>query len=416
MFPARGQRRRQACPHVPVTASGLWSLPECLRSGLAAGDEAANDCGFASASVTLPTVGASATNSDGSRTFVAGAGRSRTPTAARKQFLDFQNDTSAADVRLAVREGYRNVEHVKRYTRHSASARTRGSSATSTAWLLLAECLGEDDPGCRHDHIPARLHARCLRRRGRRGRRWTCIDPGAQDGDPRVRTTRPAAPFEAVGHWHASLVLPASAGEDLHAAVARECLADAQFARHHGCIDARQDRCPVVADAVEFLDRIYTHEVSAGCRSAAAPTASCWARTACSWTTASWPDLAEQQFYLTTTTGGAARMSWPGWKSWLQTEWPELEVYLTSLTDHYSTIAVAGPNSQERCCKQAGCDTSILKRTAFPFMTVQADRAGRASRCRLFRVSFRPANSRSRVNVDSNAAPCSCWQTVDGGG
>ena len=33
-----------------------------------------------------------------------------------KQFVDFQNDVSAADIYLAAREGYQSVEHVKRYT------------------------------------------------------------------------------------------------------------------------------------------------------------------------------------------------------------------------------------------------------------------------------------------------------------
>ena len=51
--------------------------------------------------------------------------------------------------------------------------------------------------------------------------------------------------------------------------------------------------------------------------------------------------VGEQQFYLTTTTGGAANvMSWL--EAWLQTEWPELEVYLTSLTDQFSTIDDGG--------------------------------------------------------------------------
>ncbi len=52
--------------------------------------------------------------------------------------------------------------------------------------------------------------------------------------------------------------------------------------------------------------------------------------------------LADHHFLMTTTTGGAARvMAWL--ERWLQTEWPHLEVYLTSVTDHWATAAVAGP-------------------------------------------------------------------------
>ena len=49
---------------------------------------------------------------------------------------------------------------------------------------------------------------------------------------------------------------------------------------------------------------------------------------------------------MTTTTGGAARvMAWL--ERWLQTEWPHLEVYLTSVTDHWATASVAGPRSRD---------------------------------------------------------------------
>ena len=33
-----------------------------------------------------------------------------------KRFLDFQNDVSVSDVEIALKEGYRSIEHVKRYT------------------------------------------------------------------------------------------------------------------------------------------------------------------------------------------------------------------------------------------------------------------------------------------------------------
>ena len=33
-----------------------------------------------------------------------------------KRFLDFQNDVAVSDIEIALREGYRSIEHVKRYT------------------------------------------------------------------------------------------------------------------------------------------------------------------------------------------------------------------------------------------------------------------------------------------------------------
>ena len=56
--------------------------------------------------------------------------------------------------------------------------------------------------------------------------------------------------------------------------------------------------------------------------------------------------LGEKHYFMHTTTGGAARvLAWM--ERWLQTEWPDLKVYLTSVTDHWATMAVVGPHSRE---------------------------------------------------------------------
>ena len=49
---------------------------------------------------------------------------------------------------------------------------------------------------------------------------------------------------------------------------------------------------------------------------------------------------------MTTTTGGAANVLGK-LEDYLQTEWPELDVYLTSVTDHFATVSVCGPNSKK---------------------------------------------------------------------
>ncbi|HML30991.1 MAG TPA: hypothetical protein PKE16_19535, partial [Hyphomicrobium sp.] len=53
---------------------------------------------------------------------------------------------------------------------------------------------------------------------------------------------------------------------------------------------------------------------------------------------------------MTTTTGGAARvLTWL--ENWHQTEWPDLDVYMTSVTDHWATAAVVGPKSRQVLAK-----------------------------------------------------------------
>ena len=211
------------------------------------------------------------------------------------------------------------------------------------------------------------------------------------------------APMEVVGQWHRPWYFP-QAGEDLDAAVARECLAvrnslGVMDASTLGKIDARGP------DVITFLERIYTHivgKMQVG---------------RCAYGIMLGEDgmlmddgvmarLDDQQFYLTTTTGGAANvLAWL--EKWLQTEWPDLEVYLTSLTDHYSTIAVVGPNSRA-LLEKLGCDIP-LDRESFPFMHVKpAMLAGLP--VQLFRVSF-SGELAFEINIDSNYA-LSMWQQV----
>ena len=129
------------------------------------------------------------------------------------------------------------------------------------------------------------------------------------------------------------------ANEDLHAAVARECIATRKSvgmmdASTLGKIDARGP------DVVKFLERIYTHNIRK-MRVGRCAYGIMLGEDGMLMDDGVMARLGENHFYLTTTTGGAANvLSWM--ESWLQTEWPELDVYLTSLTDHFSTIAVAG--------------------------------------------------------------------------
>ena len=116
--------------------------------------------------------------------------------------------------------------------------------------------------------------------------------------------------------------------------------------------------------------------------------------------------LGERHFYLTTTTGGAARVM--GWlEQWLQTEWPDLKVYLTSVTDRWSTIALVGPDSRKLL--QALDSDMAFGRDEFPFMSVRSGSlAGFA--VRVFRVSF-SGELAFEINVESDFAPA-LWETL----
>jgi sarcosine oxidase subunit alpha len=189
------------------------------------------------------------------------------------------------------------------------------------------------------------------------------------------------AVFEDVGQWKRAHHFP-QPGEDMHRAVRRECAAVRARA---GLFDASTlGKIEVVGrDAAEFLERLYVNswkKLEPGrCRYGILLNEAGFViddgvvgRLA--------PDLCP----VTTTTGGAARVL-ALMEDYLQTEWPELRVWLTSTTEQWATIAVQGPRSRDILAPLAeGMD---LSREAFPHMALRTGRiAGVAAR--LFRVSF----------------------------
>ena len=378
--------------------NGKRSLGECLSDGLRAGAEALSRLGLKPAAISVP-----GTDADGGENPIEPLWRvpaARDADRCPRQFIDFQNDTSVSDIRLAAREGYRNVEHVKRYTALGFGT-DQGKLGNINGMAVLADILGKTIPEVgtttfRPAYTPVSF--------------GVCAGESTRELYDPVRTTAihdwhegAGAPMETVGQWLRPWYFPRN-GEDLHAAVARECLA---VRNSLGVMDAstlgKIDACG--PDVVEFLERIYTHNVGrmkiGRCaygvilgEDGMVMDDGVMARTG------------QRRFYLTTTTGGAAAvLDWM--EKWLQTEWPGLEVYLTSLTDHYSTIAAAGPNSR-RLLEKLGCDVP-LDRESFPFMAMKpAVLAG--MRVTLFRVSF-SGELAFEINVDSNNAPA-MWRRI----
>ena len=94
--------------------------------------------------------------------------------------------------------------------------------------------------------------------------------------------------------------------------------------------------------------------------------------------------LSDTHYFMTTTTGGAARvMAWM--EDWLQCEWPDLQVYLTSVTEQWATLSISGPHARRLLSELAeGVD---LTPETFPHMAVREGRVAGID-ARIFRVSF----------------------------
>ncbi|PHQ69493.1 MAG: sarcosine oxidase subunit alpha, partial [Sneathiella sp.] len=171
-------------------------------------------------------------------------------------------------------------------------------------------------------------------------------------------------------------------GENMQAALNRECLAVRKSvgvldASTLGKIDIRG------ADAAEFLNRIYTNA---------------WAKLGvgrvryglmCHEDGMVFDDgttsrLADDRFLMTTTSGNAAQvLDWL--EEYLQTEWPDLKVYCTSVTEQWATVSIAGPKAGDVLEKLA--PAMDLTAENFPFMSFkEGEVAGLMAR--VFRISF----------------------------
>ncbi len=385
-------------------AAGTVTLDDGLREGAIAGADAATRAGFA---VPPLDVGGSAP--------FAEAGEVRQlwlvpaidgdPGEWDEHFVDLQRDQTVADVWRATGAGMRSVEHVKRYT-SIGTGQDQGKTSGVNAIGVIAAALG--GPGAsgvgeigtttyRAPYSPVSFAALAGRERGKLfdPERTTPIHPWHVEQ---------GAAFEIVGQWLRPRYYPLP-GEDMDAAVHREC----RSARTGvAMMDASTLGKIEIGgpDAGEFLNRIYTNAFKK------LPVGSARYGVMCKPDGMMFDDgvtlrLAENRYFMTTTTGGAATvLDWL--EEWLQTEWPELDVYCTSVTEQWSTIAVVGPRSREVIARVAP-DVDVSNE-AFPFMTLRETVLASGVPARICRISF-SGELAFEINV-SGWYGLSVWQQV----
>jgi sarcosine oxidase subunit alpha len=308
-----------------------------------------------------------------------------------KAFVDFQNDVTAKDIGLAVKEGFRSIEHIKRYTT-TGMATDQGKTSNISALGIASAALGNAMPDVglttfRLPYTPVSFGAFAGPNRG------DLFDPA------RLTPTHDAAAalgavFEDVGLWKRAWYFPRSV-ENMHAAVRRECRAVRSAA---GLFDASTLGKIDVAgpDAAEFMNRIYTNSWSklepGRCRYGLMLKEDGYimddgvvAR------------IAADRFHVTTTTGGAARVL-AHMEDYLQTEWPDLKVFLTSTTEHWAVIAVQGPRSREIIAPLA--EDIDFDGARFPHMSWRDGRIAGVP-ARMMRVSF-TGEAGYEINVPSD--------------
>lgn len=343
----------------PVTlagsAAGQFDTPSVITAGSAAGDDAVRAIKGQRRS-PLPEPSA-----DWEEPLVP-LYEVRDPGRKLKSFVDPQHDVTADDVRLAHREGYVSVEHLKRYTT-LGMATDQGKMGNVVGMALMAEATGKtiSETGTTVFRPP-----------------YTPIAIGAIAGDERGRHWRPTrhtpmrteheklgCVFVDAGFWRRSWYYPQE-GEDLGAAAMREAIA---VRNHCGMVDVSTLGKIMVQgpDASEFLNRVYSN--------AFAKLAVGKARyglmlrddgivfdDGTTWR------LSETDFFMTTTTANAGPVMLH-LANLLQTRWPELRVHITSVSDHWGGVAVAGPKARQ--VLDGACPDIDFADGAMPFMGVR---------------------------------------------
>ena len=357
---------------VAGAANGALSLGAALIQGTAAGHIAATDTGHTATSITPPW--AEDEPRDTAAFWHVGESKARA-------WLDLQNDVTVKDVRQAGEEGFRSVEHLKRYTT-LGMATDQGKTANVGALAIMAEATGKSIPETgttifRPPYTPVAIGAFAGRSRGK-AFRPTRLTPSHKWAEEQK------AVFVDAGMWLRAQWFPRAGETHWRQSVDREVL---QTRASVGVCDVTTlGKVDVQGrDAAEFLNRVYANgfaklpvgKVRYGLMLREDGMAMDDGTTA---------RLSETHFVMTTTTANAVGV-FRHMEFCRQCLWPGMDVHLISVTEQWAQIAVAGPNS--RALLQKIVDNSHdLSNEAFPFMA-----CGEVTLCggvpgRLFRISF----------------------------
>nr|WP_321457277.1 sarcosine oxidase subunit alpha family protein [uncultured Cohaesibacter sp.] len=294
------------------------------------------------------------------------------------RFVDYQNDVTAADIIRSAKEGFDTAALMMRYT-SCGSGPDQGKTCVMNAIAILAKQTRQSIP-----EVGSKPEAS----------QFAPVSFGALAGRYKsnlfapVRTTamhqahiEAGATFETVGQWKRPHYYPVG-GEDMAQAIKRESRA---VRTSVGMIDVSTLGKFIIEgpDAAEFLDRVYINRVSN------------LAIGACRYAMMCHEDgtvlddgivahIDENRFFVTCTTRGA-NSAQPHIQNLLQTKWPELKVFYTSVTEQYAAIAINGPNS--RALMLELCPDIDWSKEAFPYLTSRKIKLLGVD-AHIFRVSF----------------------------
>jgi methylglutamate dehydrogenase subunit C len=358
---------------VAGAASGRFGLAAALEGGARSGSEAARGCGFAAGNYTAPSCSSDAKAQPITPFWHIGA-------SAKKSFVDFQNDVTAADIALAAREGYRSAEHAKRYTT-LGMATDQGKNSGVNGLALLAKVT---------DRTIAETGTTTFRPP------FTPVAIGAIAGHERGREFRPSrhtpthawaaeqgAVFVEVGQWYRAQWYPKPGERDWLESVNRE--ARAVRSAVGVCDVSTLGKVEVMGpDAGRLLDLIYANTMST-LKVGRMRYGLMLREDGHVLDDGTVARIAPDRFFLTTTTAHAEKVL-RHMEFCHQVLAPSLDVSFVVVTDRWAQLAVAGPRSRELLAKLV--DGFDLATERFPHLSVADLTVCGGVPARLYRISF----------------------------
>ncbi|MEQ9257539.1 MAG: sarcosine oxidase subunit alpha family protein [Roseovarius sp.] len=301
--------------------------------------------------------------------------------STKRAWLDLQNDVTVKDVKLSYQEGFRSVEHLKRYTT-LGMATDQGKTANIPALAIMAECTGKTIPETgttifRPPYTPVPMGALAGRSRGKDFRPYR-LTPSHKWAEAN------GASFVTVGNWLRAEWYTREGEKGWRDSVDRE----AKMTRESvgicdvttlGKIDIKG------RDAGAFLDKVYSNTFSTLAVGKVRYGLMLREDGICydDGTTAR---LGENHYVMTTTTANAV-LVFRRLEFARQCLWPDMDVHLISTTDGWAQFAVAGPKSRDLLRKVVDKEFD-LSNEAFPFMACGEITVCGGMPARLFRISF----------------------------
>ncbi len=293
-----------------------------------------------------------------------------------KAFVDLQNDVTAEDVRLAHREGYEHVEHMKRYTTHGM-ATDQGRIGGLTGSAILAQArgvsaaqVGLPKPRPYAQGVPfAALAGAEVRQHFKPKRRLPLHEWHEAAG----------ATFVSTGLWLRPLVYAHQGGweavlEEARAVRSQAGMTDVSTL---GKIDVQGP------DAAAFLDFIYANTFST-LPVGRARYGIMLREDGMLFDDGTTSRLAPEHYLITTTTANAGAVL-EHLEFQLQANCPQLRVNLSDVTDQWAQFAIAGPRARDVLA--AALPQTDLSNDSFPFMAAGTIAVAGVPG-RLFRISF----------------------------